>query len=34
MTLHVLRHIETNQLNAHNEGELLGHFGLAHAGRA
>src|SRR5450830_3763 len=33
MTLHVFGHVETNQLDAHDEGQLLRHFGLAHAGR-
>ena len=34
MALHVLAHIETNQVNAHDVGELLGRFRLAHAGGA
>ena len=34
MTLHILGHIKTNQLDTHNEGQLLGDFGLAHTGRA
>ena len=34
MALHVLAHIETNQVNAHDVGELLGCFRLADAGGA
>ena len=33
MTLHVLRHIETYQLNAHNFGQLLSYLGFPYAGR-
>ena len=32
MTLHVLGHVEANQLDAKNEGQLLCHFGLADTG--
>ena len=32
--LHVLRHVEAQQLDAHQGGELLGDLGLADAGRA
>ena len=33
MPLHVLGHIEANQLDAEDECQLLGDLGLAHAGR-
>jgi hypothetical protein len=33
VTLHVLRHVEAHQLDAEDEGQLLGHLGLADAGR-
>ena len=34
MALHVLRHVEADQLDAHDVGQLLGRFGLADAGGA
>ena len=34
MALHVLRHVETHQLDAHDAGELARDLGLADAGRA
>ena len=34
VALHVLRHVKANQFNAQDVRELLGGFGLAHAGRA
>ena len=33
VALHVLRHVEADQLDAQDEGELPGHLGLADAGR-
>ena len=33
MTLHVFGHVKANQLDTQNKGQLLGDFGLAHAGR-
>src|SRR5471032_1340606 len=33
VTLHVLGHVEADQLDAEDEGQLLGHLGLADAGR-
>ena len=34
VTLHVLAHVEANELYAQHVSELLGHFGFAHAGWA
>ena len=34
MTLHVLRHVKSNQFNTQDEGELLRHLGFANAGWA
>ena len=34
VALHVLGHVETDQFDAQDVGQLLGHFGLAHAGGA
>ena len=34
MALHVLAHVEANQVDAHDVGQLLGRFGLADAGGA
>ena len=34
MPLHIFRHVEAQQLDAHDGGELAGHLGLADAGRA
>ena len=34
VALHVFRHVEAHQLDAERRGELLGHLGLADAGRA
>ena len=33
VSLHVLGHVEANQLHTHNHRKLTGHFGLADAGR-
>ena len=34
VALHVFRHIEADQLDTHDVGELARNFGLAHTGRA
>ena len=34
VALHVLRHVKANQINAHDVGQLLGRFCLAHTGGA
>ena len=34
MALHILGHVETNQLDSHNAGKLHCHLGLADTGRA
>ena len=34
MALHIFAHVEAQEFHAHNPGQLLGDFGLAHAGGA
>ena len=34
MALHIFRHVEALERNAHDRGKLLGDFGLADTGRA